>query len=277
MDWGEVNPQGETDTPADGQGSVDLRDNQLDELPSQNAPASSAGSARCADPDSLEGATVVSQASTDMSQSVLAGLALNSDSADAPNSDSVNLNSNSPNAPKSDSVNLNNCTDLPSNVSNVPLNNEMEVIDSNCNSGNVSDIRECEMGNSNDNNGIVNNNVNGNPRNWRLISLLNVDYKLAATVLAGRLLKVIHLVVADDQTCGVPGRCIGKNLAFLGDVVHYASFSGQPIAILSLDQEKAFDRVDWGFMRSTLLSMGFGQSFVKWVDLFYTDVSSAVC
>ena len=156
VDWGEVNPQGETDAPADGQGSVDLRDNQLDELPSQNAPGSSAGSASCADPDSLEGATVVSQASTDMSQSVLAGLALNSDSADAPNSDSVNLNSNSPDAPNSDSVNLNNCTDLPSNVSNVPLNNEMEVIDSNCNSGNVSDISECEMGNSSD------NNVNGN-------------------------------------------------------------------------------------------------------------------
>ena len=114
------------------------------------------------------------------------------------------------------------------------------------------------------------------PRNWRPISLLNVDYKLAARVLAGRLLKVIHLVVADDQTCGVPGRYIGENVAFLRDVVHYASFSGQPIAILSLDQEKAFDRVDWGFMRSTLLSMGFGQSFVKWVDLFYTDVSSAV-
>ena len=89
------------------------------------------------------------------------------------------------------------------------------------------------------------------PRNWRLISLLNVDYKLAARVLAGRLLKVIHLVVADDQTCGVPGRYISENVAFLRDVVCYASFSGQPIAILSLDQEKAFNRVDWGFMRLT--------------------------
>ena len=114
------------------------------------------------------------------------------------------------------------------------------------------------------------------PRNWRPISLLNVDYKLAARVLAGRLLKVIHLAVADDQTCGVPGRYIGENVAFLRDVVHYASFSGQPVPILSLDQEKAFDRVDWGFMRSTLLSMGFSRSFIKWVDLFYTGVSSAV-
>ena len=34
--------------------------------------------------------------------------------------------------------------------------------------------------------------------NWRLITLLNVDYKLASRVIAGRLLKVIHLVVDGD-------------------------------------------------------------------------------
>ena len=114
------------------------------------------------------------------------------------------------------------------------------------------------------------------PRNWRPISLLNVDYKLAARVIAGRLLKVIHLVVDKDQTCGVPGRFIGENVALLRDVVHYASSSGIPIAILSLDQEKAFDRVDWSFMRSTLSAMGFGPSFISWVNLFYSQVQSAV-
>ena len=41
-------------------------------------------------------------------------------------------------------------------------------------------------------------------RNWHLISLLNVDYKLASRAIAGRLLKVIHSVVNKDQTCGVP-------------------------------------------------------------------------
>ena len=149
--WGEVVAQGATDAPVGSQegGSVDLRDNQLDELSSQDAPGSVSASA-CADPDSLEGATVVSQASTDVSQSVLAGLALNSNSPDAPNSDSVNSNSNCSDAPNSDSVNLNNSADLPSNVSN-------------CNSGNVSVTSESEIvnGNSNDSNGTVNSNDNG--------------------------------------------------------------------------------------------------------------------
>ena len=115
------------------------------------------------------------------------------------------------------------------------------------------------------------------PRNWRPISLLNVDYKIASRTIAGRLLKVIiHLVVNSNQTCGVPGRYIGNSVAFLRDVVSYASLSGTPVAILSLNQEKAFDRVDWGFLRSTLVRMGYGSSFIGWVDLFYTGVQIAV-
>ena len=114
------------------------------------------------------------------------------------------------------------------------------------------------------------------PRNWRPISLLNVDYKIASRVIAGRLLKVIHAVVHTDQTCGVPGRFIGENVAFLRDVVDYATDTNSPVAVLSLDQEKAFDRVDWSFMRSVLVSMGFGSSFVRWVKLFYTNVQSCV-
>ena len=114
------------------------------------------------------------------------------------------------------------------------------------------------------------------PRNWRPITLLNVDYKLAARVVADRLLKVIHLIVAKDQTCGVPGRFIGENVSIIRDVVSFASRTGVPLAILSLDQQKAFDRVDRGFMRATLGRMGFKYSFLRWVSLFYTQVQSAV-
>ena len=112
-------------------------------------------------------------------------------------------------------------------------------------------------------------------RNWRLISLLNVDFKIAAGAIAGWLLKVIHLVVAKDQTCGVPDRYMWENVAFLWDVSYATTFDSR-VAILSLDQEKAFDRVDWGFMLSTLRTMGFGASFVNWVRLLYTNVQSAV-
>ena len=113
-------------------------------------------------------------------------------------------------------------------------------------------------------------------KNWRPITLLNVDYKLCARTIAGRLLKVLQFVVAPDQTCGVPGRFIGENVAFLRDVVSYVSEADLSVAILSLDQEKAFDRVDWSFLLSTLSKMGFGASFRKWIKLFYTGIRSSI-
>lgn len=113
-------------------------------------------------------------------------------------------------------------------------------------------------------------------KNWRPISLLNVDYKICTRTVAGRLLNVLHHVILPNQTCGVKGRFIGENVTLLRDVVDFASETGRPVAILSLDQEKAFDRVDWGFLFKTLTHMGFGPSFIKWVQLFYNKIRSAV-
>ena len=49
--------------------------------------------------------------------------------------------------------------------------------------------------------------------------------------------RVLAAVVAPDQTCGVPGRFIGENVAFLRDVVELANKYNLPVALLSLDQE----------------------------------------
>ena len=58
--------------------------------------------------------------------------------------------------------------------------------------------------------------------------------------------------------------------------MRFASTSGSHVVILSLDQEKAFDRADWCFFRYTLVCAGFGISFIIWVNLFYAGVQSAV-
>ena len=98
---------------------------------------------------------------------------------------------------------------------------------------------------------------------------------MCARVLAGRLLKVIYQVVAPDQMCGVPGHFIGENVACLHDVASFTSGTSMLLAILSLDQEKAFDRVDWGFLQAIPRGMRFGPSFIRWVKLLYTDICSA--
>ena len=109
-------------------------------------------------------------------------------------------------------------------------------------------------------------------QNWRPITLLCADYKIAARVIAGRLLKVIGSVVSPDQSCGIPGRHIRENVALLRDVASYAASHNIPVAILALDQEKAFDRVEWSFIFDThggapwgsaqALFLGFGYSIL---------------
>ena len=112
--------------------------------------------------------------------------------------------------------------------------------------------------------------------NWRPISLLNVDYKIASRAIALRLLKVLGTVVSLDQTCGVPGRYIGNNTALLRDLAYYCAQSGSPAAILFVDQQKAFDRVEWDFLMATLDKIGFGPSFQRWIVTFYARPQSAV-
>jgi exonuclease III len=54
-------------------------------------------------------------------------------------------------------------------------------------------------------------------KNWRPISLLNVDYKIARRAISGRLLQVMSTIVGTDQTCSEPGRSISENLFLVRD------------------------------------------------------------
>lgn len=58
--------------------------------------------------------------------------------------------------------------------------------------------------------------------NWRPISLLNVDYKMTAKVIANRLKKVLHSVISSDQTDFLANRYIGENVRLVLDIIEYA-------------------------------------------------------
>ena len=113
-------------------------------------------------------------------------------------------------------------------------------------------------------------------KNWRPIFLLNVDYKLCAKVLSARLRRFLNQIVHDNQSCSVPGRKITSNLVFIRDMLDYISHKNCPAILVSLDQEKAFDRVDWDFTFNLLHHYGFGDNFLRWIKLLYSEISVAV-
>ena len=113
-------------------------------------------------------------------------------------------------------------------------------------------------------------------KNWRPISLLNTDYKICTKVLANRLRRVISLILSEDQTCGIPDRSIFENLFLIRDTIDYVNHKELSAALISLDQEKAFDRVNHGFLQRVLERFNFGPNFKCWVTIAYTDIKSCV-
>ena len=113
-------------------------------------------------------------------------------------------------------------------------------------------------------------------KNWRPISLLNIDYKIATKSLLNRLHKVLPLILSKDQTCGVPDCCIFENLFLMRDTIDYVRAKNLSAAIVSLDQEKAFDRVNHRFLQQVLKRFNFGPDFRRWVVTICNNISSQV-
>ena len=108
-------------------------------------------------------------------------------------------------------------------------------------------------------------------KNWRPISLLNSDYKIGSKALSLRLSKVLGSIINTDQTCSALHRSIFSNLTFLRDTLHFIDRSGETGILISLDQEKAFNRVDKTFLTNFFNLFGFGPSFRNWIFTFYND------
>ncbi|PIK37419.1 hypothetical protein BSL78_25748 [Apostichopus japonicus] len=101
------------------------------------------------------------------------------------------------------------------------------------------------------------------PHNKRPITLLNVDYKLLAKALCNRLALAMPHLVGDLQTCAVKGHCIQQNLWLMRDLTDFVIERDLPCALVSLDQQKAFDMVDRGFLMNYWRRFSCTQIFVN--------------
>ena len=113
-------------------------------------------------------------------------------------------------------------------------------------------------------------------KNWRPITLLCCDYKLASKVIANRLKPFLPKLIDADQCGFVRNRYIGQNIDVLTQIIEYSERNNVPGLILSVDYQKAFDFLSWQFIENVLHKYGFGEMLIKWVKLFYTNISAVV-
>ena len=113
-------------------------------------------------------------------------------------------------------------------------------------------------------------------KNWRPISLVNVDVKIGSKAISKRLEKVLPHIIHYDQNAFVKGRTIFDAVRTINDVIDFTELKNYRGILTAIDFEKAFDSLTWDFLLKSLETFGFRKSFIAWIKTFYNNTSSCV-
>lgn len=108
----------------------------------------------------------------------------------------------------------------------------------------------------------------------RPISCCNFIYKVISKVMVSILKPLLNKLISPQQSAFVGGRLIQDNLMVAQEAFHYLRkkrASNNCGFAIKLDMNKAYDRVDWNFLRAVLISFGFSP---MWVSSVMSLVSS---
>ena len=109
---------------------------------------------------------------------------------------------------------------------------------------------------------------------YRPIALCSTHYKIIAKILCQRLKPVLPTLVSPHQSAFVAGRSISDNVLITHEILHYLRTSSTKkhcSMAVKTDMSKAYDRLEWNFLRDMMIRFGF---YPTWVHLIMECVSS---
>lgn len=113
---------------------------------------------------------------------------------------------------------------------------------------------------------------------FRPISLCNVLYKICSKVLANRLREVLNDIIFEEQSAFIPGRLITNNVLLAYECIHYLKRKKGKTGCcaIKLDMAKAYDRVEWAYLRSIMVKLGFAEFWISTIMKCVETVSFSI-
>ncbi|XP_030479385.1 uncharacterized protein LOC115696632 [Cannabis sativa] len=111
---------------------------------------------------------------------------------------------------------------------------------------------------------------------YRPISLCTTLYKIISRVLANRLKPILSRIISPTQSAFLPDRLISDNIIISQEVFHALSHRKNGRTgwmAIKLDMAKAFDRVEWRFIRQIMSKFNFPARFINLVMACISTVS----
>ena len=111
-------------------------------------------------------------------------------------------------------------------------------------------------------------------KNWRPISLLNIDYKIISILLASRVKKVLLNLISPLQKAYIENRFIGESGKLIADNIEITDVLNKEGFLVTMDIGKAVDSLDHNFVISVWKEIGFGNNFVSSVEILIAKQDS---
>ena len=110
-------------------------------------------------------------------------------------------------------------------------------------------------------------------KNWRPISLLNINTKLISKVLGERQKNALPSLISSDQTAYVKGRFISEGDRLISDVLEICNKLQIKDFLMTVDIRKAFDSINYCFLIRVLEKYGSEKDFIKWIKILLQNIT----